>query len=70
MKTIFAGGNSIEAAENLLGLPAISVPCGFDRRKLPVGLKIIGRSFAEADVLAMAHLYQTVTRWHERRPRI
>lgn len=70
LSEIFAGGNSIEAAENLLGLPAISVPCGFNKAKLPIGLKIIGRPFAEADVLELAHLYQTLTDWHKKRPRI
>jgi len=70
LDTIFAGGNSIEAAENLVGLPAVSVPCGMNKNKLPIGLKIIGRTFAEADVLETAHLYQTVTTWHTKRPKI
>ncbi len=70
MNAIFGGGNTIEAVENLLGLPAISVPCGFNKKKLPIGLKIIGRTFAEADVLAMAHVYQSLTDWHEKRPKI
>jgi len=70
MNSIFGGGNSIEAAENLAGLPAVSVPCGFNKKKLPIGLKIIGRTFAEADALSMAHLYQTVTDWHEKRPKL
>lgn len=70
LSTIFAGGNVIEAAENLVGLPAISVPCGFNRNKLPIGLKIIGRPFGEADVLHVAHLYQSATQWHTRRPKM
>jgi aspartyl-tRNA(Asn)/glutamyl-tRNA(Gln) amidotransferase subunit A len=70
MDTIFSGGNTIEAAENLLGLPAISVPCGFNRNNLPIGLKIIGRPLAEADVLEMAHVYQSVTDWHTKRPKL
>ena len=68
MNTIFAGGNIIEAAENLLGLPAISIPCGFNSKNLPIGLKIIGRTLGESDVLAAAHLYQTVTDWHTKQP--
>jgi aspartyl-tRNA(Asn)/glutamyl-tRNA(Gln) amidotransferase subunit A len=70
MNAIFGGGNTIEAVENLVGLPAISVPCGFNKKKLPIGLKIIGRTFAESDVLEMAHLYQSVTDWHTKRPKI
>ncbi len=70
MNTIFAGGNTIEAVENLVGLPAVSVPCGFNSKKLPIGLKIIGAPFADAKVLEIAHVFQSVTQWHEKRPRI
>ena len=70
MSTIFGGGNSIEALENLVGLPAVSVPCGFSRKRLPIGLKIIGRTLAEADVLGVAHVYQSVTEWHKKIPKI
>ena len=68
MNEIFPGGNSLEAAENLLGLPGISIPCGFDSSKLPIGFKIIGRTFAESDIIEAAHAYQRVTRWHEKVP--
>jgi len=68
MEQIFGGGNTIEAVENLVGLPAVSVPCGFNRKKLPIGLKIIGGPFREADVLHMAYVYQSITDWHKRRP--
>lgn len=70
MNAIFAGGNTIEAVENLVGLPAVSVPCGFNKKKLPIGLKIIGRPFAESDVLELAHVYQSVTKWHMRHPKL
>ncbi|MBX2991312.1 MAG: amidase [Bacteroidetes bacterium] len=70
MQSIFGGGNTIEAVENLAGLPAVSVPCGFSKTKLPIGLKVIGRPFAESDVLAMAHMFQSVTEWHTKRPRV
>ena len=53
---------------NALGLPTISVPCGFTRTGLPIGLQITGRPGDEATVLRMAHAYERATRWHERRP--
>ena len=70
MNSIFGGGNTIEAVENLVGLPAVSVPCGFNSKKLPIGLKIIGRTFGEAEVLHMAHAFQSATTWHTKRPNI
>ena len=53
---------------NYLGLPTISVPCGFDDRGLPIGLQLAARPFAEARVLAVADAYQRVTDWHKRCP--
>ncbi len=53
---------------NYLGLPAISVPCGFDPNGLPIGLQIVGRPFAEARVMAVADAYQRDTGWHGMEP--
>lgn len=53
---------------NLAGLPAISLPCGFDRRGLPIGLQIAGRPFDEAAVIRAAHAYERAHDWRERRP--
>ena len=55
-------------AANLAGLPAMSVPCGFDGRGLPVGLHLVANYFDEARMLDIAHRYQQVTDWHTRRP--
>jgi aspartyl-tRNA(Asn)/glutamyl-tRNA(Gln) amidotransferase subunit A len=55
---------------NLTGLPAISLPCGFNRKGLPIGLQIVGRAFDEATVLRVGHVYQLNTDWHKRRPAI
>ncbi len=52
---------------NLTGLPALSMPCGFDG-ELPMGLQLVGRAFDEATVLRAAQAYETATRWHDRRP--
>jgi aspartyl-tRNA(Asn)/glutamyl-tRNA(Gln) amidotransferase subunit A len=53
---------------NLAGLPGLSVPCGLDGKGLPVGLQIIGNTFAEARMLGIAHQYQLATDWHTRTP--
>jgi aspartyl-tRNA(Asn)/glutamyl-tRNA(Gln) amidotransferase subunit A len=53
---------------NYLGLPAISVPCGFDPNGCPIGLQIAGRPFAEARVMKVADAYQRDTNWHKRQP--
>jgi aspartyl-tRNA(Asn)/glutamyl-tRNA(Gln) amidotransferase subunit A len=53
---------------NLLGLPAVVVPCGFSREGLPVSIQIVGRAFDDATVLRLARAYERVTDWHTRRP--
>lgn len=53
---------------NVLGLPALSLPCGFDGEGMPVGLQLVGQPFAEDSLLAMAHSYEQSTAWHLRRP--
>jgi len=55
-------------ASNLTGTPAISIPCGFDGKGLPIGLQIQGNAFAEAQILNVAHRYQQTTDWHRRVP--
>ncbi len=55
---------------NLAGLPALSVPCGFDDRGLPIGLQLIGRVFDESTVLGVAHAYEQATPWHTRSPEV
>jgi aspartyl-tRNA(Asn)/glutamyl-tRNA(Gln) amidotransferase subunit A len=53
---------------NVLGLPAISVPCGFTTGGLPIGLQIVGRAFDEAGILRIAHAYEQASEWHRKRP--
>lgn len=53
---------------NLTGLPAISLPCGFTRAGLPVGLQLAGGAWREAMVLRVARAYERATSWTERRP--
>lgn len=49
---------------NIAGLPAVSVPCGFDSAKLPIGLQIIGNRFCESAVLNAAYQFEAATREH------
>jgi aspartyl-tRNA(Asn)/glutamyl-tRNA(Gln) amidotransferase subunit A len=56
----------LDAPFNLLGLPALSVCCGYDPTGLPIGLQIVGKPYEEAYVLRVAHAYQTSTPWRER----
>jgi aspartyl-tRNA(Asn)/glutamyl-tRNA(Gln) amidotransferase subunit A len=53
---------------NVLGAPAISVPCGFTRQGLPIGLQIAGPPGADAVVISLAYAYQQQTDWHLRAP--
>jgi aspartyl-tRNA(Asn)/glutamyl-tRNA(Gln) amidotransferase subunit A len=55
-------------AVNLAGLPGLSLPCGFDRGGMPIGLQIVGRPFDEPTVLQTAYAYEQSTEWHRRRP--
>ena len=53
---------------NLASCPAISVPCGFDDRNMPVGLQIGARPRAEETIFKVAHAYEQATSWHTMRP--
>lgn len=55
---------------NLAGLPAASVPCGFTRGGLPIGLQLIGQPFKEADLLALAHRYEQAHEWSRKTPNL
>jgi Asp-tRNA(Asn)/Glu-tRNA(Gln) amidotransferase A subunit family amidase len=76
-KTVTFGGRDVEVRGlvtrftrliNLVGLPAITVPCGFGADGLPVGLQIVGRPMDERTILTLAHAYEQATPWHTRRP--
>jgi aspartyl-tRNA(Asn)/glutamyl-tRNA(Gln) amidotransferase subunit A len=54
---------------NLAGIPAISIPVGFDNMSLPIGLQLTGQSFDEPGLLKLAHRYQQVTDWHRHLPK-
>lgn len=54
---------------NLAGLPALSMPCGFDGRGLPIGAQLVGSCFGEGTLLNAAHAFQQETDYHKRAPK-
>lgn len=55
---------------NLAGICGLSVPCGFSKAGLPIGLQILGDSFKEANILKVGHAYEQTTEWHRQKPKI
>ena len=55
---------------NLAGLPGISVPCGFDKQGLPIGLQLIGNVLREDILFHTAHAYEQSTEWHKKQPNL
>jgi aspartyl-tRNA(Asn)/glutamyl-tRNA(Gln) amidotransferase subunit A len=53
---------------NQYGIPAVTVPCGFSRSGLPMGLTLAGPHFSEGKLLALARAFEQATEWHTRRP--
>lgn len=67
---VTAGYVRTTAPFNLTGQPALSVPAGFDRVGLPIGLQVAGRPLGDATVLRIGHAFEQATEWHLRRPPI
>ncbi len=65
--SVSRGLRDLIPAGNLAGLPALSLPCGFDNG-LPLGISLVGRPFYENTLLAVGREYQRQTDWHRRRP--
>ncbi len=55
---------------NLAGIPAISVPCGFSRQGLPIGLQVMGKHFDEGMLLRVAYTFEQNTDFHLRKPKL
>lgn len=55
---------------NMVGLPGISLPCGFSREGLPVGMQLIGGAFEEEKILRAAHAYEQHSEWKSRKPEL
>jgi aspartyl-tRNA(Asn)/glutamyl-tRNA(Gln) amidotransferase subunit A len=55
---------------NLTGLPALSIPCGFTKEGLPIGLQIVSRTCADTKVLNAGYAFEQATEWHKQFPKI
>jgi len=55
---------------NLAGIAGINIPCGFTKGRLPIGLQIQAPPFEEEKMLRVARMYEKVTDWHTRRPKL
>jgi len=53
---------------SLAGMPAVSIPCGFTRTELPIGIQLIGNSFEEEKIIGLAHAFEQSTSWHLKKP--
>ena len=52
------------------GLPGVSVPCGFTKAGLPIGLQLLAAPFEEEKLLRVARMHERATDWHTRRPKL
>jgi len=55
---------------NIAGLPAMSIPCGFDSRSLPIGLQLIGKRFDEPTIIRAAYTFEQNTDFHKTMPNL
>jgi aspartyl-tRNA(Asn)/glutamyl-tRNA(Gln) amidotransferase subunit A len=53
---------------NVVGVPSLSLPCGFTEDGMPIGMQLVGRPFSESTLFRLGHAYETATDWHTRRP--
>jgi aspartyl-tRNA(Asn)/glutamyl-tRNA(Gln) amidotransferase subunit A len=55
---------------NLAGIPGLSLPCGYSKNGLPIGMQLLGPQFREETILNAGHAYEQETEWHKRKPRL
>jgi aspartyl-tRNA(Asn)/glutamyl-tRNA(Gln) amidotransferase subunit A len=63
-------GRQARAPFNVTGSPAVSVPVGFSKAGLPLGMQIVGKPFSEALVYRVADAYEQATKWVDRHPEL
>ena len=61
-------GDIYTVSVNLAGIPAVSIPCGFDSKGMPIGLQLIGNVFEEAKLVKAAYAFQKETDFHTKKP--
>lgn len=61
---------SLTSPFNLTGLPAISLPCGFSSKGLPIGMQLVAAHWNEPVLFRAAHAYENATDWHKRKPNL
>ena len=67
-ESVFAAFLHHNIPSNLTGQPALSMPCGFSREELPIGLQLIGRPLGEARLFRIAYAYESSMPFHRRKP--
>ncbi len=55
---------------SLAGIPGLSIPCGFSKGGLPIGMQLLGKAMDEALLLRVGYHYQNITTWHQLRPEV
>ena len=60
--------DTLTAPAGLVGLPALSIPAGFSKEGLPIGMQIIGNQFEEGNILHVGHAFEKATEWHKKKP--
>jgi aspartyl-tRNA(Asn)/glutamyl-tRNA(Gln) amidotransferase subunit A len=70
LETDLSFPDPLGALGNMCGMPAVSVPCGFDEKGLPVGLLFVARAGNDLAVVRAARTFQQFTNWHKKRPPI
>lgn len=61
-------GDIYTVATNLAGIPGISIPCGFSKENLPIGLQLIGDRFSENNIIKASYAFQSSTDFHKKKP--
>jgi aspartyl-tRNA(Asn)/glutamyl-tRNA(Gln) amidotransferase subunit A len=70
LETDLSFPDPLGAIGNLCGLPALSVPCGFTDKNLPVGIQFLAKAGNDFAVIQAARTFQMRTDWHRRRPKL
>ena len=63
-------GDICTVPANLAGICGLSLPCGFSRENMPIGMQLLGPAGGEAEVLRIGHQFEQATDWHTRKPEL